>query len=152
MGAATGSRNGCSSLPQSRNWLEMAARACPGPAECSTGAARACSGSAKCSTAALRALAGMLNARLEPLEPDLAPQHARKMPLAPTAARYVACLRSKWPLEECWLVFVYYRHHLVLGSTMLRARYAWVYIYIYTDLKKVFKTIVQNGPADPLKP
>ena len=134
-GAAAGSRNGRSSLAQRRSWLEMDARACPGAAECSTGAARICSGTAKCSTGALRATAEVQNARREPLEPALAPQHARKVPLAPTAARCVRCLRSKWPLGECWLVFVYYRHHLFLGSTLLRACYARVhtsiYIYIY---------------------
>ena len=51
---------------------------------------------------------------------SMAPQHARKVSLAPTP-RCVRCLLSKWPLKECWLVFVYYRHHLFLGSILLRA-------------------------------
>ena len=104
-------RSGCSSLPRSRRWLEIAARACPGAAEYSTGAARACPahGAAECSTGASRASPEPQNARrvpLElapeaqnarrvPLEPALEPQHARKVPLEPTAVRCVRFLRSK---------------------------------------------------------
>ena len=141
-------RNGRSSPPRGRRWLEMAARACPGAAEYSTGAARACPGAAECSTRASRASPEPQNARrvplepaLEPqnarrgpLEPALEPQHARKVPLEPTAVRCVRFLRSKWPLEKCCPLFVFYRHHLLLGSTLLRACYARVHtsIYIYT--------------------
>ena len=138
-GAAAGSRNGRSSLAHSRNWLEMAARACPGAAECLTGAApRISPGTAKCSIGDLRAIAEVQNARREPLELVLAPPHARKVPLAPIAARCVRCLRSKWPLEQCWLAFVYYWHHFFLGSTLLRACYAQVhnstYMYSYMSI------------------
>ena len=129
--AASASRNGRSSLAQRRSWFEIAARACRGTAESSTGAARICSRTAKCSIGALRTTAEVQNARREPLEPALAPQHARKVPLAPIAARCVRCLRSKCPLQECWLVFVYHRHHFFLGSTLLRACYARVHISIY---------------------
>ena len=143
-------RNGRSSSPRGRRWLEMAARACPGAAEYSTGAARACPGAAECSTGASRASPEPQNARrvpLEPalkpqnarrgpLEPALEPQHARKVPLEPTAVRCVRFLRSKWPLEKCCPLFVFYRHHLLLGSTLLRACYARVhtsiYIYMYS--------------------
>ena len=134
-------RYGRSSPPRGRRWLEMAARACPGAAEYSTGAARACPGAAECSTGASRASPEPQNARrvplepaLEPqnarrgpLEPALEPQHARKVPLEPTAVRCVRFLRSKWPLEKCCPLFVFYRHHLLLGSTLLRACYARVH-------------------------
>ena len=123
------------SLAQRRSWLEIAARACPRAAECLASAARICSETARCLPGALRATMEVQNTRWEPLETALAPQHARKVPLAPTAARCVRCLRSKWPLEECWLVFVYYRHHLLPGSTLPRACYARfqisAHIYIY---------------------
>ena len=129
--------NGRSCSPLICILFEIAARACPGAsecsksvasagpetAECSTGAARICSGTAKCSTGALRATVEVQNARREPLEPPLAPQHARKVPLAPIAARCVRCLRSKWPLEGCWLVIVYYPHHIYVRT------YVRTYIY-----------------------
>ena len=51
-------RNGCSSPPRSRRWLEMAARACPGAGEYSTGASRVCPEAAECSTGAARACPG----------------------------------------------------------------------------------------------
>jgi len=144
-------RNGCWSLPRSRSWLEMAARArpgvaeysksadrvCPGAAECSTGAARVCPGTAECSTGAARAVPEAQNARRVPPEPALELQHARKVPLEPTAVRCFRFLRSKWPLEKCCPLFVCYRHQLLLGSTLLRACYArvhtsiYIYIYIY---------------------
>ena len=138
---------GRSRLARSRRWLEMAARACPGVAEYSTGAARACPGAAECSTGASRASPEPQNARrvplepaLEPqnarrgpLEPALEPQHARKVPLEPTAVRCVRFLRSKWPLEKCCPLFVFYRHHLLLGSTLLRACYARVHTSIYIN-------------------
>ena len=64
-----------------------------------------------------------------PLEPALEPQHARKVPLELTAVRCVRFLRSKWPLEKCCLLFLYYRHHFLLGSTF--ACYARVRTSIY---------------------
>ena len=137
-------RNGCSSPPRSRSWLEMAARArpgaaeysksaarvCPGAAECSMGAARVFPGTAECSTGAARATPEPQNAR------RVTPE-ARKVPLEPTAVRCVRCLRSKWPLEKCCLLFFHSRHQLLLGSALLRACYArahtsiFIYIYIY---------------------
>ena len=139
-------RNGCSSPPRSRNWLEMAARArpgaaeylksanrvCPGAAECSTGASRVYPGTAECSTGAARATPEE-DARQVPLEPALEPQHARKVPLEPTV-RCVRFLRSQWPLEKCCPLFVFYRHHILLGSTLLRACYARVHTSIYINI------------------
>ena len=49
-------RNGRSSPPRGRRWLEMAARACPGAAEYSTGAARACPGAAPTAVRCVRFL------------------------------------------------------------------------------------------------
>ena len=63
--------------------------------------------------------------------PALEQQHARKVPLETTAVRCVRFLRSKWPLEKCCPLFVFYRHHLLLGSTLLRACYARVHTSIY---------------------
>ena len=99
---------GCrSSLPRRRRRLDGCRSSHPGGAEGSTGAARACPGAAACSKSAARA----------------------------TAVRCVRFLRSKWPLENCCLMFVFYRYQLLLSSTLLRACYARVhtsiYIYIY---------------------
>ena len=75
------------------------------------------------------------NARRVSLELAPEPQQARKVLLEPTAVRCVRFLRSTWPLEKCCLLFVCYRHQLLLGSILLRACYARVhtsiYIYIY---------------------
>ena len=51
-------RNGSSSLPRSRSWLEMAAQSCPGAAECTKSAAQAWPAAAKCSRSAVRACPG----------------------------------------------------------------------------------------------
>ena len=118
------SRNGRSSPPRSRKYSKSAARVCPGAAEWSTGAARVCPGTAECSTGAARATPEAQNARRVPLEPAQEPQHARKVPLKPTAVRCVRFLRSKWPLEKGWLLFVFYRVHTS------------IYIYIYIDTYK----------------
>ena len=108
--------DGCrSSLPRSRRMLDGCRSSLPGIAECSTGAARA--------------TPEAQNARRVPLVPAQEPQHARKVPLEPTAVRCVRFLRSKWPLEKCRLLFVFYRHQLLLGATLLRACYAQVFIY-----------------------
>ena len=127
-----------SSLLRSHRWLEMAARACP----------RAAAGSKwplKLAPEPQNARKVLLKPGPQPharwpLEPaQLAPgssrrswpaleqQHARKVPLEPTAVRCVRFLRSKWALEKCCPLFVFYRHHLLLGSTLLRACYAWVH-------------------------
>ena len=101
-------RNGRSSLGR-----EMAARAWPGAAAGSKwpskNASRTRSETAKFLIGALRA--EVQNARRELPEPALAPQHVPKVPFAPTAATCVRCLRLKWALEECCLLFVHSRHH-----------------------------------------
>ena len=61
----------------------------------------------------------------------MAPQHARKVPLAPIAARCVRCLRSKWPLEGCLLVIVYYRHHIYVRTYVRTHVYTNVRTYVY---------------------
>ena len=59
-------RNGRSSLVWSRSYFEMAARACPGAAECWMGAARIYSGNAKCSTGAPWSTTEAQHARRKP--------------------------------------------------------------------------------------
>ena len=141
-------RNVCSSPPRGRRWLEMAARACPGAAEYSTGASRVCPGAAECAMGAA-ATPEPQNARRAPLEPALEPQnarqvllesalepqHARKVPLEPTAVRCVRFLRSKWPLEKYCPLFVYSRHRLWLGSASLRACYARAHTTVVFQLQ-----------------
>ena len=67
------------------------------------------------------------------------------MPFEPTAVRCVRFLRSKWPVEKCCLLFVFYRHQLLLGSILLRACYARVHtsIYLYVNL------CMPVGPSEP---
>ena len=78
------------------------------------------------------------NARRMLFELALKPQNvaraSRKVPLEPTAVGCVFCLRSKWPLKEFCLLFVYYRHPLLLGSTSLRASYARIHLSIYINM------------------
>ena len=85
---------------------------------------------------AARARPGAADGSKWPLEPAQEPQNTRKVPIEPTAVRCVRFLRSKWPLEKCCLLFVCYRHQLLLGSTLLRACYARVHtsIYIYIHI------------------
>ena len=64
------------------------------------------------------------NGRRVPLEPAQVPQHARKVVFEVTTMRCLRFLRSQWPFEECCPLFVFYRHQLLLGSTLLRACYA----------------------------
>ena len=127
-------RNGCSSPPQSRRILEKFRSSLPRSRRMLDGCRSSlpwnrrmldrCRSShprtAECSTVAARAT-----------------PEARKVSLEPTAVRCVRFLRSKWPLEKCCPLCVFYRHHLMLGSTLLRACYArvhtstYIYIYVY---------------------
>ena len=124
---------GRSSLARSRRWLEMAARARPGAAECSTGADRVCPGTAECSTGAARATLEAQNGRRVPLEPALEPQHARKVPLEPTAVRCVRFVRSKSAVSCSSVIGINFCSappcfvHVMHGFTLV-----YIYIYIYT--------------------
>ena len=98
--------NGCRSSLWNRRMLDGCRSSHPGSAECSTGAARAYPGAAACPKSTARA----------------------------TAVRRVRFLLSKWPLENCCLMFVFYRYQLLLSSTVLRACYARVHTSIYLIL------------------
>ena len=108
----------CSSLPRSRRMLDGCRSSLPRNRRMLDGCRSSHPGTAECSTGAARAT-----------------PEARKVPLEPTAVRCVRCLRSKWPLEKCCLLFFHSRHQLLLGSALLRACYARahtsIYIYIY---------------------
>ena len=89
-------------LEKCRSEPQNAARACPGAAECSKSGARACSGATESSKSVARAYpratVGLKSA---------ARAHSREV-------------RSFLALENCCLLFVCYRHQLLLGSTLLR--------------------------------
>jgi hypothetical protein len=127
-------RNGRSSLPRSRRILDECRSSLPWSRRM-LDASRACPEPQNARRVPLEPALEPQNARRGPLEPALEPPHARKVPLEPTAVRCVRFLRSKWPLEKYCPLFVFYRHHLLLGATLLRACYAQahtsIYIYIY---------------------
>ena len=114
-------RNGVSSPPRSRKWLEMAARARPGAAEYSTGASRVCPGAAECSTGAARACPGTAECSTGAAQACSGAAACSKSAARAHSHRCVHVLRSKWPLEKCFLLFFYSRPQLLLGSTLLRA-------------------------------
>ena len=103
-------RNGRSGLARSRRWVAKCSNQLQNR-EMLDWCLSSHRGSAECSMGAARASSGATAC-------------------SKRSARLPRGARSKWPLEECWLVFVYYRHHLLLGSTLLLACYG-VHISIY---------------------
>ena len=100
--ACSGATESSKSIAQSPTKSRSAARASPRTAECSKSAARACSGATESSKSVARV-------------------YPRAAVGSKSAALAHSCeVRSFLALENCWLLFVCYRHQLLLGSTLLR--------------------------------
>ena len=118
----------------------MAARTRLGAARALETAARARLGAAGAIEIAARASLGAAGALQMATRASLEAAGALEMA---ARARPEPQWRSKWPLEECRLLFVCCRYQLLLGSTLLRAwictGLALVYI-IYTYIGIITKT------------
>jgi hypothetical protein len=122
-----------SSLLRSHRWLEMAARACPGAAAGSKWPLKPAPEPQNARKVLLKPGPQPQNAREVLFEPAPQPQNARKVPLElapePQNARKVPLEPAPEPqhaLEKYCILFVCYRHQLLLSSTLLRwARSCW---------------------------